>query len=218
MTTLFEINGVVDTSNSVFDNLNTLSTASGCWLTFDASEGKWAVVINRAGPSTKSFNDSNIIGPIAITGTGLTEAYNKVVVEFPHKDLRDQTDSVALSIPENQRFPNEVDNTLNIKLQCVSDPAQAQYIGAVELKQSRVDRVIEFLTDYTSLGIKAGDLIDVTAEPYGFDAKVFRVTKVSENDADDGSIQLSITAVEYDASVYSTDGLVREERNKQAGI
>lgn len=215
---LFEINGVIDPGQSVMSNLNTLCTASGCWLTYDVNSGLWSVVINKAGTSIKSFNDSNIIGSINISGTGINEFYNKVTVEFPHVDLRDRTDYVDMVIPIGERFPNEVDNTLNINLDCINNPIQAQYIGAVELKQSRVDKVIEFRTDYSSIGLKAGDLIDVTSEPYGYTNKVFRITKMTEEDQDDGSIQISITALEYDANVYSTDGLIREERNKKTGI
>jgi len=214
----FEINGVIDTNQTVLQNLNTLCTASGCWITFDANSGKWSVIINKPGTSIKSFNDSNIIGNINISGTGISELYNAVSVEFPHKDLRDQTDYVELEIPVENRFPNELDNTLNISMQCINNPIQAQYIGVVELKQSRVDKVIEFRTDYTALGLKAGDLIDITSEMYGFTNKVFRITKMTEEDADDGSIQIQITALEYDEGIYNTSGLEYLERNKKTGI
>ncbi len=214
----FEINGVVDTSQTVLNNLNTLATASGCWVTYDVSTGLWSVIINRAGASVKSFNDSNIIGGINVSGSGINESYNKVTVEFPHKDLRDQIDYIDLAIPEADRFENEEDNTLNIQLNIVNDPVQAQYIAAVELKQSRVDKVIDFRTDYSALGIRAGDLIDVTASAYGFSSKVFRVIKLSEIDSDDGNIELQITALEYDANVYNSSGLIRSERTKKTGI
>jgi len=214
----FEINGVIDTSQNVFDNLNTLATASGCWLTYDVATGLWSVIINRAGSSTKSFNDSNIIGGISVTGSGINECYNKVTVEFPHKDLRDQIDYIDLAIPEAERFDNEEDNILNIQLNIVNDPVQAQYIAAVELKQSRVDKIIEFRTDYSALGVKAGDLIDVTASAYGFSSKVFRVIKLVEIDNDDGNIELQITALEYDSNVYNSTGLIRSERTKKTGI
>lgn len=214
----FEINGVIDTNQTVLNNLNMLCTASGCWMTFDINTGKWSVIINKPGTSVKSFNDPNIIGNINISGTGISELYNAVSVEFPHKDLRDQTDYVDLEVPIEDRFPNELDNVLNISMQCINNPIQAQYIGIVELKQSRVDKVIEFRTDYSSFGLKAGDLIDVSSEMYGYVNKVFRITKIVEEDADDGSIQLSITALEYSDDIYDSSGLTYLERNKKTGI
>lgn len=214
----FRINGLIDTKSDVLSNINKIADAAAVWVTFDVNTGKWALIFNDVDTSILSFNDSNIIGSINISGTGLTEAYNKVSVEFPHKDLRDQTDYIDLSIPVGDRFNNEIDNTLNIKLDLVNDPVQAQYIAGIELKQSRLDRVIEFRTDYSGLGVKAGDLIDVTNSQYDFTNKVFRVTKTEEVDTDDGTIELSITALEYSADVYNTSGLIYEERTRVSGI
>ena len=217
-TSTFRINGVVSTDKTVLQNMNTLATAAGCWITYDIAEGLWSVIINRTGSSVASFNDANIIGGINVSGTGISELYNAVSVEFPHKDLRDQTDYIDLEIPSGDQFPNELPNTLSIRLDCINNPIQAQYIGSVELKQSRMDKVIEFRTDFSKLGLKAGDLIDVTASAYGYTNKVFRITKLSEDDGDDGSIQVSITAIEYDASIYDDAGLVRTIREKKTGI
>lgn len=215
-TNLFEINGIVSTDKTVLQNLNTLATAASCWITFDISEGVWSVIINRAGPSIASFDDSNIIGGINVSGTGVNEFYNSVSVEFPHKDLRDQTDYVDLKVPEEDLYPNELPNNLNIRLDCINNPIQAQYIGNVELKQSRLDKVIEFRTDYSKLGLRAGDIIDVTNEVYGFTNKLFRITKVSESDED--ILSISITALEYSDDVYNTTGLERTQRTKKTGI
>ena len=214
----FEINGVVDTSRTVLDNLNTLCTAAGAWFTWDASEGNWSVIINTTGTSQFSFDDTNILGGVSVGGSGISELYNSVTIEFPHKDLRDHIDYIDLDIPSEDRFANELDNRLNIKLECINDPVQAQLIATRELKQSRVDKVIQFRTDYTANGLKAGDIIDVTNSALGYSAKLFRVTKLVEEDGDDGSIVLSVTALEYSADVYNTDGLIRTERNKKTGI
>ena len=211
-----KINGVISTDKSVLQNLNDICTACGAFLTFDISQGKWAVVINTTGFSIKSYNNTNIIGPITVTETGVSELYNDVRMEFPHKTLRDQTDFVEVAIPAGDRFPNELDNQLQIQTNLINDPVQAQYIASVELKQSRLNKIINFTTDYTSLGLKAGDLIDVTSSIYGFTSKVFRVIQLEE--VDDDVIGINITAMEYDANVYSTAGLVFKERTKKTGI
>jgi hypothetical protein len=214
----YTINGVIDTNQTVMDNINILATASSCWVTLDINSGKWSVVINRAGSSVAAFNNSNILGPINVSGTGLTELYNSVEVSFPHKDLYDQKDFVRFEIPQNQRFENEPDNTLNMQLECVNDPVQAGLIASRELKQSRVDKIINFSTDYTQIGLKAGDIITVTAEPYGFSNKLFRVITIAETDGPGGEIVLEITALEYDANVYNTSGLIRTARATDANI
>ena len=214
----FRINGLIDPTNNVLDNINKLADAALIWVQYDATTGKWGASFNDTDTSVYSFNDNNILGGITVSGTGLSESYNKVSVEYPHKDIRDQTDFVDVSIPLGDRFDNEIDNTLNLKLDLVNNPVQAQYIATVELKSSRLDKIIEFRTDYTGITFIAGVLIDVTSSQYGFSSKLFRVTKVEEIDNDDGSIEFQITAIEYDANVYSTAGLVYEARSRASGI
>lgn len=214
----FHINGVLSTDKTVTQNLETLCNATGAWLTFDYSVGKWSFVLNKAGTSISSFDDSNIVGPITVNGTGITELYNSVRVEFPHIDLNDEPDYVVITLPNEDRFPNEDDNQLQIQYDILNDPIQAQRLGFIELKQSRVDKVIQFQTDYSKLGLKAGDLIDVTSSVYGWTNKVFRIVTIEEVDSDGGSIDLAITAMEYDANVYSTDDLYRYARYNSNGI
>jgi hypothetical protein len=223
LTSPFSINGVISTDKTVVQNMNTICDAAGAWMTYDITQGKWSVIINRAGTSVASFNDSNILGAINVSGTGVTELYNSAVITHPHKDLRDATDSITLTVSDSIRFENEIDNTLNIESDLVNDPVQAQYLASVELKQSRVDKVIEFRTDFSKLGLKAGDLIDITTDVYGYNAKVFRITKVTEQDSED-VLTLSITALEYDADVYDPSSglsiatLTRQEKTKENGI
>lgn len=214
----YRINGVVSTDKTVMQNMETLAGAAQSYITYDVNTGQWAVVINTTGTSIASFDDSNIIGGVQVQGTGLRELYNSVRVEFPHVDLNDEPDFVEIAIPAGDRNPNEPDNTLLIEFDCINDPVMAEMLGMIELKQSRVDRVITFSTDYSYIGLKAGDLIDVTNTMLGYTAKMFRIINISETDGDDGAIGIEIQALEYDATVYSTDDLYRYERTNENGI
>jgi hypothetical protein len=212
----FSINGAIDTSKSVIDNLNDIATAAGAFLTYDVAEGKWAVVINTTGSSVATFTDSNIIGNIDISGTGLTELYNSATIQFPNKDLRGATDYVDVKVDDSELYENEIENRLNFTIPLINDSAQAQYIATTELKQSRIDKIINFRTDYSYLGLKAGDLIDITNTAYGYTNKIFRVVKVEEDDSE--NLTLSISALEYDATIYSTSGLTIANRTKRTKI
>ena len=214
----YQINGLIDTADDVMSNIEKICSAAGSWLSYDISEGKWGVVINTTGTSVASFNDTNILSNISISGTGLNELYNSVKVEFPHRDLRDSADFVNIEIPDGDRNANEEDNSLNISYDIINEPIQAQLLGLIELKQSRIDLVINFETDFSNINIKAGDLIDVTNARFGFTAKLFRVISTSEIQDDEGAIRISITALEYDANVYSTADLYRYTRTDENGI
>jgi hypothetical protein len=218
LSTRYSINGLLASEDTVLSNLEKLCNAAGTWLTYDIHAGKWSVIINKSGTSQYSFNDSNIIGPIKISGTGLDSLYNKVTVSYPHEDLKDQRDSLSIEIPDAERNPNEPDNTLELSYDIVTNPVQAELLGFIELKQSRVDKIISFKTDYSKIDIKAGDLIDITNPIYNFTAKMFRVITVSEVDDSDGGIAIEITALEYDAEVYNEDNLSRYTRSDSTGI
>lgn len=219
MATIYQplrINGVISTDKAVLQNLNDICTACGAFLTFDVSQGKWAVIINKAESSVASFDDSNIVGSITISETGVRELYNSVSVEFPHREIRDDVDYIDIEIDSADRFENEVDNNLTIRSDLINDPIQAQYIGSIELKQARLSKVIKFATDYTSLGLKAGDVIDVTSSMYGFTNKLFRIITLEE--IDDDVIGVQITALEYSEDIYDDTGLTATERSKSTGI
>jgi len=214
---LYRFNGVVDTNQPVLQNMETLTSAAGSWLTYDITQGKWAVIINKTGNVVASFDDSNIIGGIQVGSTSLTELYNAVKVTFPRDDLNDQRDFVRAEIPAIDRNANEPDNDLNIDYDILNDPVQAEYLGLLELGQNRLDQTISFVTDYSMLGLKAGDVVDITSAQYGITNYPLRITTVTEQDDDAGGIQLQIIGVKYDAAIYDPD-LTRYERSNQNGL
>jgi hypothetical protein len=217
----YKINGILDTKVPVMSNLETLCNSCGSFMSYDIHTGEWSVVINTTGSSVKLFNNSNIIGPIQVSGTSLQNLYNRVRVEFPLRDTSDGTDYIEIVIPDEDRYPNEPDNTLQITLQMCNEPVQATIIGLIELKQSRIDQIVTFISDYSTLSLNAGDIITVTNDIYQFSAKPFRIISLKEVDTESGSIQIEITALAYDSNVYSTADLgrfIRTDRNGIVGI
>jgi len=214
----FRINGLVDTSKNVLDNIDTLANQSGAFISWDPNTGKWIAILNDASPATIGFQDSNIIGEINVSGTGITEMYNGVSVKFPHKDMRDTVDVVDIEIDSADRYQGEIDNILELNLPHTNDPIQAQFIGGRELKQSRLDLIVEFRTDFDSNNIQAGDIVDITNTALGFVNKKFRVIQIDQEDTDDGQLIYSITAQEYDGTIYTESGLSYERRSNFNGI
>jgi len=214
---LYRFNGVVDTNKSVLDNMESLCSAAGTWLTYDIAQGKWAVIINKPTAPVITFDDSNILGGIQIGTTSLDQLYNAVKVSFPRADLNDQRDFVRAEIPAMDRNANEPDNDLNIDYDILNDPVQAEYLGLLELGQNRLDTTVTFATDYSNLGIRAGDVVAINSAQYGFSNYLVRVTSVTEVDTDGGAIQLQIIGVQYDEAIYEPD-LNRYERSNQNGL
>ena len=214
----YQINGLLDTKKSVMENIEKIASSAGSWVSYDINEGKWGVAINKTGTSVASFDDDNIIGDVSLSGTGLRELYNAVKVEFPHRELRDSADFVTIEIDSADRNANEQDNTMQLVYDTINEPVQAQLLGLIELKQSRLNKVIEFETDFSYINLKAGELITVTNSTFGFTNKLFRIIAITEQQDSDGALTMKITALEYDVNVYSTADLSRFTRSDSNGI
>lgn len=221
-TSRVNINGAIDTSDNVLANMNLIANSSQAFITWDPAEGQWETVINSTGSRVADFDDSNIVGSITVTGSGISDLYNRVRITFPNQDMRGQPDERILAIDAADRFAHELDNELALDFSIITDPVQAELLAAIELKQSRVDKIIQFTTDYTSIQRKPGELIGIANENYfvGSTAnpKVFRIVSIEEIDGEDGGILLSFTCIEYDNSVYSTASLTRQQRETVSDI
>jgi len=200
----FEINGVIDTNKPVWKNIENIANSAGAWVTYDSTTGQYEAVVNKAGTSSHSFNDTNIIGAIKVSGTGLDQLYNKCYVSFPLTDVKDSSDTLRISAPPAILKDDEPDNQMNLTYPLVNNPIQAAKLGLLELKQGRVDLIVEFTTDFHQNDVKAGELIDITNDIFAWTNKVFRVLQIKE--VDNGKDLLyQITALEYDSDVYTFD-------------
>lgn len=202
----FRINGIIDTTKNCLSNLEAICRSAGCFSTYDTTTGLWSVILNTTGYSKYSFNNSNIIGGITVSGTGIDQLYNSAEVQYPLTDISGGRDNQNIQIDNANWFSNELPKRMNIQLDLINNPVQAQFIGAIELKQNRLDKIITFTTDYSGLTLRAGNLIDVTNTNYGYTNKMFRIISMVETD-DDTGIKIQITALEYDATVYDATGL-----------
>lgn len=212
-----KINGVVDTGKNVMANIENIANSAQSWVTYDITQGKWSVVINRPGTSTHSFDDSNIVGEVDLVTTQLDRLYNAVEVQYPDNDIEDSNSFVRAEMLPQDLLQNEPENVLRLTYPLLTEQIQALHLGLTELKQSRLDKVITFVSDYTAYGIRAGDIIDVTVDTYNWTNKLFRVLQLEEVDRADGYIDIRITANEYDDTIYTHD-LTRYTLSNEDGI
>jgi hypothetical protein len=200
-----DINGLVDTSTACLANMEELAQAGASWLSYDIHAGQWRVIINQPGTPVATFDDSNIIGEISISGTSLTQLHNVADVQFQNTDILDKTDFAKIVMPEASLYDNEVPNSLQVSLPFTNKQSVAIKIGMQLLRQARVDKIISFTADYSYINLTAGSLISVTSPVYGFTNKVFRIITAEETESDEGAIAVSFQCLEYDATVYQGD-------------
>lgn len=202
-----QINGVVRTSEPVWSNMERMAEALTSWFTYDVHTGLYSWVINEAGNVVTggALTESDIVGPIQISGSGLTNLYNAIEIEYPNTEIRDQPHYVRIDLPAAIRNAYEPDNTLQITSEFINTQPQAMAMADVMLRQSRLDRTVTFNADYTKINIRAGDIISITSDTYGWTAKEFRVMRVREIEGEDGSLRLEFNCSEYDDTIYTGD-------------
>lgn len=201
----YQINGVIRTSENVLSNMQAIAASAGSSITYDISLGKWSVIINKLTSSTLTFNDSNIIGQIAVSGTSLESFYNSVEVQFPYAYLKDQHNFIRIDLPENLRNLNEEDNMLQVTYELVNNVVQASILGNLELRQSREDISVTFNTDYSKFNSQVGDVFSLTNSAYGWTNKLFRIMRIKKNESDTGQLTLEITGLAYNTDVYTVE-------------
>ena len=198
----YRINGVIDTTKPVLENIENILNACDSWMTFDAASGQWSVVVNKAESPALAFDDDNIVEDIRIGVTNINNSYNQVEIKFPSKDNKDIPNYVYLSTPAGLLYPNEPINKLTTSFDLVNDSVQAQYLANRILEQAREDLVVTIKTTYYGIQASAGDVISVTNTTYGWSNKLFRVMKVNEASLPDGQLGAVLELNEYNAQVY----------------
>ncbi len=219
----YQINGVIDTNQSVKANIDQILQNAAAWMSYDITKGKWRVYPKKEQESIFTFNDDNIIGGIDISSTKLDDLYNKLEVEFCNADIKDQRDYYREDYEGSDLNPNEPDNVLNMNLDMINNIEQAARVGRIEIKQTRSDLVLQFRTAHVGLKVQAGDVVQVKTELYGWGYVVngvnaypggrkFRISRIKEIETESGSLIAEILAQEYVADVYTneaTSGFVK---------
>ena len=219
----YVINGVISTGDTVKNSIEKISQGAAAWTTFDYSEGQWKLLNNRAASVGELadafvFDDDNIIGEVGITATNLEDLYNQLEVEFASRKIRDQNDYFKGAIDPSEMNDLEPANNLSMRLEMSNNALHAARIGLIELKQSRVDKIITFRADYSAIQCEAGDVVKVTNDVYGFTDKLFRITKLREVEGEEGTITVEVTALEYDSTIYTDETLIDSPDTPGSGI
>jgi hypothetical protein len=213
----YRFNGPLDTTKNCLANLQDMVDACDSWMQYSELTGQWKVVINKAydeTPDALTFNDlysvtsNNLISGIQLNPTDLNQTFNQVEYQYPNTNIKDQLDFIFISLQDDLPgllSENEPINKLGLKNDLVNNYVQAKFIAIRRLLQGREDLIVNFQTDYSGIQVEAGDVIRITNEVYGWTDKLFRVSNVVEEKDAEGNLFASLTAFEYNASIYDDD-------------
>jgi len=86
----------------------------------------------------------------------------------------------------------------------VNNKVSVEILANIDLKQTRLDKVVTFTGDHSFLQVDVGDVIKLTNETYGFTDKLFKVMQIKESEAEDTTLTCQVVCLEYADSVYTT--------------
>ena len=195
----YTCNGVVNTDDTCFKNMNKILTSMRGMLVFTA--GKYKLKIDKQQTSTFSFTESNILGDWSITGGSKRMVCNRVVTRYfdAYNNFIESLDTVTDQsfLDADSGFKHEQ----QLSLHFVSQQQRAGILGQMHLKQSRQAWGVSFSSDLTGIQTEVGDVVDISNSLAGWDQKPFRIVSIELTDQD----QVNLTCVEYDQSVYTYD-------------
>lgn len=212
--TRYQIDGALSTFNTCKQNIDKICQAGGAFFTYNAKQGQFGVVVNRAATVAEQanafiLNDDNIVSKIQISSTDLYSLFNQIEIEYASVNQKDQTDIYFAECNVNIRNPNEPDNKLQYRLDMVNDRSRVAQLANIDLNQSRLSTVVNLTADFSAMQIDVGDVVKLTVPLYGYNNKLFRVMRTTENENEEGMITVDLVLLEYDDDVY--DDLLTQE-------
>jgi hypothetical protein len=220
--TRFRFDGTLDTSRTIMQNLQDMTACCDCQLKYNEITAKWGVIVQKPTYTVAmAIDDSTIISAIQITPLDLSSTFNVVEVKFPDKTNQDAFNSVTYDLAQIDPallFPNEPVNKQSLSLPLVNDDVRAQYLANRFLKNAREDLQVDCSVNYVGIQLEAGDVVTLTNVNYGWVAKLFRITKVTETFNDDGSIVAKLLLQEYNPTIYDDVSITQFTPSVNTGI
>ena len=203
----FKFNGTIDTTQNILTNLQDMTSCCDCLLKYNEIYGLWGVIVQTPSYAVQmDINDSNIVSTIQITSLDISNTYNIAECQYPDITLNSSFNSTTIDLAVVDfalLYPNEPQNKQTIKLPLVNNNVQAQLLATRFLKAARMDIQVQCTVNYIGLELEAGDVVTITNANYGWVAKLFRILKVEQNFAPDGTISVALIMQTYDPTAYS---------------
>jgi len=206
--TRHQTNAVVNTTKSVFENINGMLGHFNGILRY--SNGKYNLSVKTGTDSfgtAQVINEDDIIGSINLEDAGQKGTYNRVSVSIPDPQNRYEGRSVAFFNSTYLRQDRNVAKKGDIKTPYITNYFNARINAKQYLEQSRKGLKATFKIGPAGLLLTAGSLIKVNNSRLGWVNKEFRVSNLNFTD----NCLVQVTAEEHSAEAYLIDSIANPE-------
>lgn len=218
----FRFDGTLDTTRSIMDNLQSMSSSCDCLLKYNEIQGKWGVITQSPTYTiAMDLNDSNMVSTIQISPLDIAGSYNVIECKFPDNSNQDAFNSSTFDLAQIDPlllYPNEPVNKQSVSLPLVNNDVRAQYIATRLLKASREDLQVQVTINFEGIQLEAGDIVTITNANYGWVAKEFRVMKITEDFESNGAVTAKLILTEFTPSIYDDTPITEFQPSPNTGI
>jgi hypothetical protein len=211
--TRFRFDGVLLTDQPIMSNMQMMANCCDCLIKYNEITSQWGVIVQQPNYTTAlQIDDSNLVGAINISPLDISNTFNVAEVKFVDSAQQDTFASAIFDLAQiapSLLYPNEPVNKQTITLPLVNSSVRAQVLTNRFLKSCREDLQLQCVINFIGIQLEAGDIVNVTNINYGWNGKLFRVQKITENFGDDGSVTASLMLAEFNPDVYS-DAMVTQ--------
>jgi hypothetical protein len=211
--TRFRFDGVLLTDQPIMSNIQMMANCCDCLIKYNEITSQWGVIVQQPNYTTAlQIDDSNLVGAINISPLDIANTFNVAEVKFVDSAQQDTFASAIFDLAQiapSLLYPNEPVNKQTITLPLVNSSVRAQVLTNRFLKSCREDLQVQCVINFVGIQLEAGDIVNITNANYGWNGKLFRVQKITENFGDDGSVTASLMLAEFNPDVYS-DAMVTQ--------
>ncbi|MFA5408628.1 MAG: phage tail protein, partial [Bacilli bacterium] len=198
----FTLDYIIDVQRPAIDHLQAML---GCFRGFFLARDKIELHVEQTGSVYKALGPDNFVkDSFTWWQKSGDDSPNRIVIEWIDPNNHYEQSSAPFEIQEDIIARGVFEKS--ISLLGVTRPEQVGRLGNYLLETARrVQNFCAFQVSLQDADIEAGEIVSITYPDFtGWSAKAFRVLKV-QDEGQNGNV--TITCAEYDAAVYSDDGL-----------
>ena len=211
--TRHQTNHLIDTSKSVFENVNLMLQHFNGILSYENGNYVLGIETQESAPvSTKTFNGttynenvnpyfiehSDIIGDIKLNDNSNKNSKNLVKATVPDPSLNYDNRNISFLNADYLKADRNVRKTGSLSFSGITNYFNGRINAERYLTDTRYGKEITFKVGQKGLLMKPGQVLGLTYEPFGFTNKLFRIENLNFN----ADCTVNIKAKEYDDSVH----------------
>lgn len=192
---------VFDDKDTVGNRINDILASFGGYLYM--VDGKLNIGVDSTGSSSHTFTVDNIVdGSFNYWLIDKSQQPNDISVMY--YDAANDFKASYVNVKDQTLIDTYGRNFEEIQLRCINRYSQASRMAKYYLNKSSYSQYgCSFKVSINNCDVAPGDICTITHAVAGWTSETFRIVSVQEDDND----EIVVTCEEYDAALYSDDGL-----------